>query len=248
MREGAYFIIICKHAFLLKNKHGLKVMQKKQKNSIVTLFGAIAATIFFVPFLALSATSTSTVPTVDDCVSHTGMTKEKCTEMMNNFKNPTSGGVAKMESPQNGTSNQKQTPSARGDSTAGQVTVDAASTIDAKIEKVTNVKAQKADQFSQIENRIEKIIEFLKSKDIDTTEIENDLTTFKSKATLVTEAFDSYIQALTDSKTSTTTAETTTISTNDNQTKIKTLTDDLVDFYNSTFRVSLNTAIEKITQ
>jgi len=92
------------------------------------------------------------------------------------------------------------------------------------------------------------IIEFLKSKDIDTTEIENDLTTFKSKATLVTEAFDSYIQALTDSKTSTTTAETTTISTNDNQTKIKTLTDDLVDFYNSTFRVSLNTAIEKITQ
>jgi len=112
MREGAYFIIICKHAFLLKNKHGLKVMQKKQKNSIVTLFGAIAATIFFVPFLALSATSTSTVPTVDDCVSHTGMTKEKCTEMMNNFKNPTSGGVAKMESPQNGTSNQKQTPRA----------------------------------------------------------------------------------------------------------------------------------------
>lgn len=230
-------------------------MQSKQKNSIAVSLVALAS--FIAPLVALAATGMGT-PTVEDCVSRTGQTKEQCTEMINKFKNMSPSDVANMKPPSGATG--KQMPSGE---TTGQMpalksgdetpvkpnntvdTTQVANNIDTKIEGATRMRAEKEQQFIQAESRVEKIIEFLKSKSIDTAEIESNLEVFKTKATAVLGAFDGYVQALNNSKTDT--SETASVAVQNAQTQIKTTVTDLVDSY-GTLRNSLSAAIEKITQ
>lgn len=227
-------------------------MQSKQKNSIEILLVVLAS--FIAPLVALAATGMGT-PTVDDCVSRTGQTKAQCTEMINKFKNMSPSDAANMKPPSGATG--KQMPSG---GTTGQMpalksddatpvkpndTTQIANDIDAKIERATRMRAEKEQQFIQAESRIEKIIEFLKSKSIDTAEIESDLEIFKTKATAVLSAFDAYAQALGNSKTDT--SETASTAVQNAQTQIKTTVADLMSSYGA-LRNSLSAAIEKITQ
>ncbi|NTV41421.1 MAG: hypothetical protein HGA61_04070 [Candidatus Moranbacteria bacterium] len=258
-----YFLI--NHALLSEDELGLKVMRKNKQDSAKKLsIVFVVAVINLVPFLALGATSMSSVPTIDDCVSKTGQTRAQCTEMINKFKNmspsdaasvkppsgatgkqaPSGGTIGQAQSPTNGTagtSDVKPSPGAAVSASDGNV-------IDNSIEKATNSKIKKTDQFSQTENRIEKIIEFLKSKNINTTEAENNFAIFKSKAELILNAFDTYIQALNNVKNSTVTSENSVTPTDDAKAQIRALTDDLISFYNATLRLSLDTDIEQITQ
>jgi hypothetical protein len=221
-------------------------MQSKQKNSIKVSLVALAS--FITPLVALAATGMGT-PTVEDCVSRTGQTKAQCTEMINKFKNMSPSDAANMKPPSGATG--KQMPVLKsGDATPVKPkdtidTTQIASDIDAKIERVTRMRAERERQFIQAESRVEKIIEFLKSKSIDTTEIESNLEIFKTKATAVLSAFDVYAQALANSKTDT--SETASAAVQSAQTQIKTTVTDLISSY-GTLRNSLSAAIEKITQ
>jgi hypothetical protein len=221
-------------------------MQSKQKNSIKVSLVALVS--FITPLVTLAATSMGT-PTVEDCVSRTSQTKAQCTEMINKFKNMSPSDAANMKPPSGATG--KQTPVLKsGDATPVKPndtidTTQIASDIDAKIERATRMRAEKEQQFIQAESRVEKIIEFLKSKSIDTTEIESNLEILKTKATAVLSAFDAYAQALVNSKTDT--SETASTAVQSAQTQIKTTMTDLVDTY-GTLRNSLSAAIEKITQ
>lgn len=227
-------------------------MQSKQKNSIEILLVVLAS--FIAPLVALAATGMGT-PTVEDCVSRTGQTKAQCTEMINKFKNMSPSDAANMKPPSGATGKQMpnggitgQMPALKsGDATPVKPnnTIDAtqiASDIDVKIERATRMRAEKEQQFIQAESRVEKIIEFLKSKSIDTTEIESNLDIFKTKATAVLSAFDSYAQTLGNSKTDT--SETASAAVQSAQTQIKTAINDLVSYY-GTLRNSLSAAIEK---
>jgi hypothetical protein len=221
-------------------------MQLKQKNSIKVLL--VALVYFITPLVTLAATSMGT-PTVEDCVSRTGQTKAQCTEMINKFKNMSPSDAANMKPPSGATG--KQIPVLKsGDATLVKPndTIDTtrvASDIDAKIERATRMRTNKEQQFIQAESRVEKIIEFLKSKSIDTAEIESNLEIFKTKATAVLSSFDVYAQALVNSKTDT--SETASAAILSAQTQIKTAMTYLVGSY-GTLRNNLSVAIEKITQ
>jgi hypothetical protein len=234
----------------------LKVMQSKQKNGIAILLAAFVS--FIIPSVSLAATGMG-IPTVEDCVSRTGQTKEQCTEMINKFKNMSPSDAENMKPPSGATG--KQIPSGE---TNGQVpaskngdtslvksnndidaTQVATSDIDAKIERVTKKRVEREQQFIQAENSVEKIIEFLKSKSVDTTEIESNFDVLKTKTTAVLDAFDGYVKALNNSKTDT--SETASATVQSAKAQIKTTITDLVSSYGA-LRNSLSTAIEKITQ
>ncbi|MFA5961844.1 MAG: hypothetical protein WC848_04140 [Parcubacteria group bacterium] len=219
-------------------------MQSKQKNSIkVSLVALVSLT---TPLTSLAATGMGT-PTVEDCVSRTGQTKAQCTEMIDKFKNMSPSDATNMKPPSGATG--KQPPVLKGGDDATPVkpsnTTQVAGDVDAKIERATRMRAEKEKQFIQAESRVEKIIEFLKSKSIDTTEIKSNLEIFKTKATTVLSTFDVYAQALTNSKTDTSGAAS--AASQNDQAQIKTTINDLVSSY-GTLRNSLSAAIEKITQ
>ena len=230
-------------------------MQLKQKNSIKVLLVALIS--FIAPLVALAATDMGT-PTVEDCVSKTGQTKAQCEEMIDKFKNMSLSDAANMKLPSGATGKQMSSGGATGQTSAlknGDATpvkqndtVDTAqiaSDINVKIERATKMLAEREQQFIQAESRVEKIIEFLESKSIDTTEIERNLDIFKTKVTAVLGAFDGHVQALNNSKTDT--SETASAAVQSTQVQIKTTITDLVSSY-GTLRNSLNAAIEKITQ
>ncbi|MCX6761260.1 MAG: hypothetical protein NTY33_00205 [Candidatus Moranbacteria bacterium] len=220
-------------------------MQSKQKNNIKILLVVLAS--FIAPLVALAATGMGT-PTIEDCVSRTGQTKAQCTEMINKFKNMSPSDAANMKPPSSATG--KQLPVLKsGDATPAKPNdttdiIQVASDINAKIERVTKMRAEKEQQFIQAESRVEKIIEFLRSKSIGTTGIESNLEIFKTKAAAVLSAFDVYAQALVNSKTDAT--ETASEALRSAQAQIKTTMSDFVGSY-GTLRNSLSVAIEKIT-
>lgn len=230
-------------------------MQKNKQNSLKIFSISIAVISTCIPFFATKAASTPNAPTVDDCVSRTGMTTEKCTEMISNFKNAAPKSGTKTGPPQDtadGYVKSKKEGEAIGSSSKPPVSATANSndeeTLEVKIAKITDAKKKKEDKFFQIEDHIEKLIEFLKSKNIDTAEIENNLSLFKNKAALVLEAFDACIQALNNLKTVSVTSETSNVSLDNAKAQMKTTMVDLSSFYTETLRKSLETAIGKISQ
>jgi gas vesicle protein len=200
------------------------------------------------PLLVFGKTDGPGPMTVEDCVSRSGMTKDKCQEMMDKFKNmaPPSGG-AKMMPPQNG---QGQLP-AGGEMSGNrpmpstQVNKNATTTNNAEIEKMSRLQVERGQRLSQAESRIAKIIEFLKSKSVDTSEAESTFETFKTKIAAVSSAFDAYTQALNNAKTDT--SETATTAVQSAKEQIKTALNDLKDSYHA-LRITLDDAISKLDQ
>jgi hypothetical protein len=221
---------------------------QKIKNKSRMIPGIIAVIFLSLPFLVFGATTGPGSMTVDDCVSRTGMTKDKCQEMMDKFKNmaPPSGG-AKMMPPQSG----QEQPPVGGEMSGNrltpsvQVNKDAATTNNAEIEKMSRLQVEKGQRLSQAESRIAKIIEFLKSKSVDTSEAESAFETFKTKITAVSSAFDAYTQALNNAKTDT--SETAATAVQSAKEQIKTALNDLKDSYRA-LRIALDDAIFKLDQ
>ena len=87
------------------------------------------------------------------------------------------------------------------------------------------------------------MIEFLQSKDVDTTEIEANLNTFKEKAETILSAIDTYIESLQNKETDTTT---TVNNSKEEQEKVKTLTKELIGFYRDTLRKNIEEALNKL--
>jgi hypothetical protein len=197
------------------------------------------------PLLVLGKTDGPGPMTVEDCVSRTGMTENQCQEMIDKFKNmapPTDG--AKMMPPQNGqgqppaseVSGKRPTPGAR-------VNTNMATANNAEIEKISRLKVEKEQQLNQAESRIAKVIEFLKSKDADTSEEESAFETFKTRITAVLSASDAYVQTLNSAKTDT--LETSATAVQSAKGQIKTALNELVGSYRK-LRIVLNYAISKI--
>lgn len=217
----------------------------KLKKKYLWAITAHAITLAFIglPFLALGKTSGPGPMTVNDCVSRTGMTEDQCQEMMDKFKNmaPPKDG-AKMMPPQNG---QGQPPTSERPTPGARVNTNPTIASDAKIEKISRLQAEKEQQLSQAETRIAKVIEFLKSKDADTSEAESAFETFKAKIAAASSAFDAYVQALNNAKTDT--SETAATAVQNAKGQVKTALDELVNHYR-TLRIVLNDAISKINQ
>lgn len=227
----------------------------KLKKKYLWAITAHAITVAFMgfPMLVSGETARPNSMTVDDCISRTGMTKDRCQEMIDNFKNmaPPKDG-AKMMPPQNKkgqlpaseVTGERPTPSA-------SVNTNKAAENDANdfknliIEKISKLQTEKEQQLNQAESRIAKIIEFLKSKDANIAEAENVFGTFKTKITAVSSAFDAYVQVLNNAKTDTSEAAATAVQNAKEQ--IKATINDLMDSYH-TLRVALNDAISKTNQ
>ena len=106
--------------------------------------------------------------------------------------------------------------------------------------RVQRAKAFKAQQISKIENRVEKIIAFLKSQNVDTSIIESNYATFKSKADIMQQKTAAYAALETDT---TSTEEQLSASLNE----VRLAGKDMMDYFRTTLRPSLQSAIESLT-
>lgn len=224
----------------------------KQKNKIIGLSAAVCMLVIFSPKVSLGMINPEEI-TVENCVKRTGLTEEKCQEMIDKFNNMTDEEKEAMRSripggeqgrlggepPKGGEgpkSDKKSEEKNPGEN---------ASSLEEQIKRAQRMKEQKENQFSRIEKRVEKIIEFLKSKDVDTTEIETSLGTFKEKAEAVLGAFDTYIQFLENSKTDTTiTADIL----KEKRAEIKNLIKELTSFYRDALREKIKNSLDKLEQ
>ncbi|KKP94648.1 MAG: hypothetical protein US25_C0026G0005 [Candidatus Moranbacteria bacterium GW2011_GWE1_36_7] len=254
-REGAYFIKnnkILIHTLpcrLIERQAWFKVMQSKQKKSIEVSF--VALVFFIAPIVVLAATSMGT-PTVEDCVSRAGMTKEKCTEMISNFKSgnmgaPPAGG----QPPSSASRPSSVTPpveeklmNSESKNASSSKPINVSGSTDA-IENITKISTEKEKQFAEIETRISKIIEFLQKNNVDVVALENNLATLKSKHAEISNLFSTYIKALNGNGVTTTT---TTVNSDDIKTQIKTALANLATFYSGTLKISLNSALSNVNQ
>jgi hypothetical protein len=118
--------------------------------------------------------------------------------------------------------------------------------IEAQIEKAENARSAKEAKFSQMKERMEKIVEYLKTQDVDTTEAENNSSTFEEKAASVLGAYDAYIAALEDSRD--TNDGKFTDAASEAREKIRELSADLRKFFRDTLLASLRSQIDKLAE
>jgi hypothetical protein len=218
-------------------------MCSKQKVIISIL--AVVMVAGFYPFFA--GASDFREPSVADCVERMGMSEAKCTEMMEKMKNMTSEDrdAMKQRGPADG---QNQSPKNLGenkktpDNSKG-IMVKSGDSIEAQLKRAEQIKIEKEDKFSRTEERIQAIIDFLKSKTVDTSGLEENLGEFKNKAEAVAGAFEEYIVILKNNS----------ISDDELQTeitvaraKIKTLSIELANFYRLTLRENIRLKLEEL--
>jgi hypothetical protein len=210
--------------------------KRKLKLFLVT---AVASMIIF-PSFSMGA-ETRGAPTVADCVEKTGKSDSECAEMINNFKNrrPPGGEMGSRDSgrPPMG----KNPENIRGGSHPQNINM---TSIDNRIENAQKMKDGRKERFVRIEERIQKLIDYIKSKGIDTAEIENNSATFKEKADEILSAFDTYIQALKNYKSDDSSDNSAKI--RDARENIRTLSEKLAAFYRSSIRESIKTLIDQI--
>jgi hypothetical protein len=175
------------------------------RDKILVSISVVALGMFFLPAVSRGA-NVPKEPTVDDCVERMGLSEEKCTEMIEKLKNMTPEERAKMR-PQgfpgdgagrppgvSGESGSERLP-IKKDAVPARDTAD----INMQIERTKSARSAREERFSQIEEKMEKIAEYLKSQNIDTSETESNINTFKEKTTDILSAYDAYIAALKDS-------------------------------------------------
>lgn len=118
--------------------------------------------------------------------------------------------------------------------------------VEAQITMAEKMKTREADNFERVETRLEKLIEFLDSKEIDTDTLEADLETFKTKSSAVLAAIDSYadiLDELDDAGTTSLTDEAKTA-----REAVKTAMESLKSFYKDTLKVDIKAAVDKISE
>lgn len=188
--------------------------------------------------------------TVDDCVKMTGKTKKECGEIIDKIKkgefpkekpegmeNPTNMPSASLKSDKPNDSSQPLEKAALSNPTNTDKTADSL------VKKISELKKKKEAQFTEMESRITKIIDFLDSNNIECSQLRNDFATFKEKTDSVLSAFDSYLEALKNNSAGSDNA-----SVQDARSELNIRTRELTDFYRNTLRSELNELINKLQE
>lgn len=212
-------------------------MKSKQKVAFYVLSIAVATWTF--SYSAKATDSNPPEPTVEGCIEKTGFTEEKCEEMIEKMKNmkPGERGDKGRGGPQGNGENEPFPGDKREES---------ASAVEMEIRMAERMKSGEENMFSRTKTRVEKIIEFLESKDIDVDTIEENLETFESKSDTLINAIDSYIAILEELQDDDA-AELSTEA-KESRENIKDLLDDLRDFYKNTLRENIKTQIDKLDE
>lgn len=182
------------------------------------------------------------VPTVEGCVEKTGKTESECQEMMEKFKNmaPPEKGLRGKRSEGSVSKNGNNSNELK----LGEKKMREGESLEGELERAKRIKVEKEEQFKRVKTRIEKIIEFLNSKDADMEELENNLATFQEKVESVTNAYSDYIDALAQDIN----AGNTGLSdeSKNKRTDLQNTLKDLFGFYRSTLRENIKIQLEKI--
>ncbi len=184
-------------------------------------------------------------PIVSDCVERTGFSEEKCSEMLEKMKDGDmkERGTMRPAGPNNG---QGEPPgSFNGEEGRSQGIPKGSQGKDKIIqgEKVGRIRAEEEGRFSRMEERIEKIINFLESKDINIDELKENLEIFKNKADAVLSTIDDYISILEDAQND---DSVTTEDIKEARDKIHALIEELKTFYQSTLRDNLKSKLKEL--
>ena len=130
----------------------------------------------------------------------------------------------------------------RGQNTASKLTEEKTEeNILSDVDKVKDMKDRKSIEINRIESRVEKIVAFLKTKDINTSFVESNLATFKEKADAFLDEIDAYITLL----------ENDDASSDDIKTELEavhTAGKNMLDYFSQTLRASLRDAIDQLSE
>ena len=189
-------------------------------------------------------------PTVEDCVERTGLSEEKCSEMIEKFKNMTPEERAKMGPQGSRGGGAGRPPSAEREKEERPPMKESAELgdsvdIETQIERAEKAKSTREGKFSQMEERLEKILEYLKSQGIDISEAESNVNILKEKAANILSACDAYVAALEVSRDNN--EGKLTDAAREAREKIRELSDDLRKFFRETLLPNLKSLIEKLS-
>ena len=109
-----------------------------------------------------------------------------------------------------------------------------------KEQRVQQVKIRKSQEIARIENRVEKIIAFLKTQGVDTATIESQYAIFKTKADALLAKIDAYT-ALTAAQGSADAERSAGLE------AVRTAGREMMDYFKNTLRVSIQSAVDGLT-
>lgn len=222
------------------------------RDKILFSISVVALGMFFLPAVSRGA-NVPKEPTVEDCVERMGLSEEKCTAMIEKLKNMTPEERAKMRpqgSPGDGTGRPSGVSGEDGNERPpikeGAVPVRDTADIDTQIERAKRARSAKEERFSKMEGKMEKIVEYLKSQNVDTSEAKINTSTFKEKAANILSAYDAYIAALEDSRDNNDGKLTDVVQ--EARDKIRELSADLREFFRDTLLVKLRYQINQLAE
>jgi hypothetical protein len=230
----------------------IKNMKNMSRDKILVSISIVALGMFFLPAISRGA-NVPKEPTVEDCVERMGLSEEKCTAMIEKLKNMTLEERAKMRPQGSPGGGAGRPPGVSGESGSErlpikEVAVPAKDTadIDTQIERAKRARSAKEERFSKMERKMEKIVEYLNSQNVDTSEAESNISTFKEKTANILSTHDAYITALEDSRDNN--AGKLTDAAREASNKIRELSVDLKEFFRDTLLVKLRSQIDQLAE
>lgn len=183
------------------------------------------------------------IPSVGLCMEKTGLTEEQCQEKMKNFGNMSLQEKVEMKNELTGNA-VKDNSSATDSKNSTNKIIDNSIVIENKIKEVQRIKTEKEKQFTQISEKVQKITDFLRSNNIDVSEIEKNTSIFNEKASNVISAYEKYIGLL---KENLNTGMLTSDMAQETRRMIGRLTNELVVFSRTTLQENLRLQIRNIS-
>lgn len=107
------------------------------------------------------------------------------------------------------------------------------------LERVKQMKQERVKEIARIESRIEKVIDFLESEDVDVDEMEGYFETLQEKADTLLAAYDDYIDLLEDDDASDDDLE-------EAREVVRTAGEDFKTYFSETLRVSIQDALDEL--
>lgn len=109
-----------------------------------------------------------------------------------------------------------------------------------RLDRASTMKQRKQAEINRIEARVQRVVDFLDSKNVDTTAIKADFTTFKSKADTVLEKVDALATLLKTDNPSKSDVETA-------RTAVRTAGQDMITYFRNTLRPEIKKALDGLS-
>ncbi|OGI29115.1 MAG: hypothetical protein A2288_01175 [Candidatus Moranbacteria bacterium RIFOXYA12_FULL_44_15] len=221
-------------------------MQQKHNKSIIIAglsLGILTSLIFWAKAVQAENSGDRPVPTIEDCVEKTGRSKDECKEMMEKFKR---GLMRKDPGPGMKKNSNEREENKSFKESDGQRNKLGFAGAGVKLEMTERMKEEKRESLGRIADRVEKIIEFLESENINTDEIESNLASFKSKIEDVMSAYDVYIEVLESGSEGESEMLEISDEAKEAREKVRNLLAETLEFYRDTLREGIKAQIEKI--